>query len=172
MKNGLVLALAILGGFYFLSYFGFRSWALCPGWGWKSSYFNNFGIWPGHPFFWVDVPGCPGVCRSCVFFAPQGNPGPQSLSRGRIKNEERIWKGIKRYASLVIIVFLRETYNGKIQAHNLHKKRRNHEKIIYHDHSTFDCNPWFVRRILCATRCDEMAGKRGMGHGNALSEDV
>ena len=74
MKNGLVLAMAILGGLYFLSYFGFCSWALCPGWGWRSSYFNNFGIWPGHPLFWVMVLVVLGFAAVMLFSRPKGTP--------------------------------------------------------------------------------------------------
>jgi len=83
MKNGLVLALAILGGLYFLSYFGLRSWPLCPGWGWRSSYLNNLGIWPGHPFYWLVILVVLG-CAVLMFF---------SRSKGRSglaeKNEKK-----------------------------------------------------------------------------------
>ncbi|MFH0788587.1 MAG: hypothetical protein V2B13_13370 [Pseudomonadota bacterium] len=82
MKNGLVLALAILGGLYFLSYFGFRSWALCPGWGWRSSYFNNFGIWPGHPLFWVMVLVVL-VCAVVMFFFRSKEPLTSSEKKDR-----------------------------------------------------------------------------------------
>ena len=74
MKIGLVLGLAILGGLYFLSYFGFRSWPLCPGWGWRSSYFNNFGIWPGHPFFWVMALVVLGCAVVMFFSRSKGTP--------------------------------------------------------------------------------------------------
>jgi hypothetical protein len=79
MKNGLVLGLAILGGLYFLSYFGFRSWPLCSGWGWRSSYFNNLGIWPGHPFFWVMVLVALG-CAVVMFF-PRSKGTPASTEK-------------------------------------------------------------------------------------------
>ena len=84
MKNGLVLALAILGSLYFLSYFGFRSWALCPGWGWRSSYFNNLGIWPGHPFFWV-MAVIILVCVAVMFLSrvPQRTPPSELKDKDR-----------------------------------------------------------------------------------------
>ncbi|MBI5605379.1 MAG: hypothetical protein HY879_18760 [Deltaproteobacteria bacterium] len=72
MKNGLVLGLAILGGLYFLSYFGFRSGPM--GWGWRSSYFNNFGIWPGHSLFWVAALIILGIAVVGFFSKSAGKP--------------------------------------------------------------------------------------------------
>ena len=89
MKNGLVLVLAILGGLYFLSYFGLRSWPLCPRKriGRRASYFNNFGIWPGHPLFWVMVLVVLG-CAAVMFFSrSKGTPAPYPLVEGGSKTK-------------------------------------------------------------------------------------
>jgi len=53
MKNGLALSLVIILGLYSLSYLGLRSESFCTGWWWKASYFNNCGIWPGQPLYWI-----------------------------------------------------------------------------------------------------------------------
>jgi hypothetical protein len=84
MKNGLVLilALAILAGFYFLSYFGFRSRTLCSGWGWRTSYFNNFGIWPGHPLFWVTAIIILGIAAANYFSKSDVRPDSSKKKLG------------------------------------------------------------------------------------------
>jgi hypothetical protein len=95
MKNGLVLALAILGGLYFLSYFGLRSWTFCPGWGWRASYFNNLGIWPGHSLFWVSALIILGIAVVGFFFKSVGRPAsPQKKVETAWGNKGRIPKNL------------------------------------------------------------------------------
>jgi hypothetical protein len=95
MKNGLVLALAILGGLYFLSRFGFRSWPLCPGWGQRSSYFNNYGIGPGHPLFWVSALIILVIAVVGFFFKSAGRPAsPQKKAEAAWGNKGRIPKNL------------------------------------------------------------------------------
>ena len=64
----------------------------------------------------------------------------------------------------MIIVFLREAY-GKIHAHNLHKIRRNHEKIIYHDHSTFIATLGLSAESFAQRGAMKWRGSGGWGMG-------
>ncbi len=89
MKNILILifGLTVLAGLYFLpNLLGLGPGPVCSGWWWKASYFNDYGIYQGHPLYWVMALVILGMAAAGLF---------SNLTRGRFKKNGSSYPGTK-----------------------------------------------------------------------------